>query len=1028
MKKNLLSLFILAISFGTFAQAPLALKGDDWFGNLSARQIGPAEMSGRVSDLEAHPTNPKVIYAGTAGGGVWKSEDAGTTWKSIFDKHVQSIGSVAIDPQNPDKTVWVGTGECWTRNSVSMGNGIYKSTDGGQNFINMGLSNSEHIASVLVHPQKSDVVFVGVQGKLWGPSEDRGVYKTEDGGKNWQKIFYVNENTGCSDLTIDPNNSEIMYAAFWEHRRLAYAFNSGGQNSALYKTVDGGKNWVKINNGMPSGQMGRIGVAVAPSNSNVLYAVLETQKPEDKGLYKSEDAGANWKKVNGDFELTVRPFYFSRIVIDNKNADIIYKAGLSGSVSKDGGKTFKSIGYVHSDVHDFYINPKNTDAIMVATDGGVYRSYDGANTFIHVKGLPISQFYQVSTDNAKPYNVYGGLQDNQSWYAPSSSPGGIENSDWKSIGVGDGFRVYKHPTKPITYSEMQGAENIWRYDIEKQMTKVIKPYQEEGDPKLRFNWNAAMNVSKHNPDRLYVGSQFLHKSEDMGETWMKISEDLTTNDPAKLQQENSGGLSMDNSGAENHCTIFAVAESPINDKTIWVGTDDGNVQVTNDGGKNWKNVTANILNLPKNTWVHYIEPGHFDINTAYATFEGHNNSDFNTYVYKTTDGGATWKSIATADIKAFARHIREDLVNPNLLFLGTEQGLYFTVDGGANWNQFKNNFPNVPVHYLEIHPREHDLVAATHGRGIIIVDDISPLRQLTAEVVAKDLHIFNAKATQFSDKSPFTEGTSDVAEYVGSNPRNKMKIAYYMKSRHTFGKMTVEVLDDKGVLISELPASKAKGINIVEWNGQYKVPIIAKAKTFSFGGFDAPRVPAGKYTVKITKGKEVYQKDFMVEYNQESGITLADRDFRHEKVMKMYHMNEQLAHEVNNMDLLIDSTNAYILKYPKLKKDLTVVLQELTVLKEKTVVTKGDNYVSSAEPQLREKLASLYGEMTGSPSRPTNGQLANFTLIEKNFETMKANLKSITNNKWAAVSKKLLKAGAKGVTFPSFEEFKAKAK
>lgn len=1027
MKKNLL-LFLSIISAPLLAQNTTALKGDEWFGNINARHIGPAVMSGRVSDLEGHPTNPRVIFAGTAGGGVWKSQDAGTTWSPMFDKHIQSIGALALDPQNPDKTLWVGTGECWTRNSVSMGNGIYKSNDGGQNYTFMGLPNSEHIASVIVHPKNSDVVYVAVQGKLWGPSEDRGVYKTEDGGKTWNKIYYVNADTGCSDLTMDPSNPDVMYAAFWEHRRLAYSFNSGGVNSALYKTTDGGKTWAKIHNGLPSGKMGRVGVAVSPSNTKILFAVIEAEKPEDKGLYRSENAGADWKKVNGDFELTVRPFYFSRIVVSPTSSDIVYKAGLSGSMSKDGGKTFTSIGSVHSDVHDFYINPKNPDAVMVATDGGIYRSYDGANTFIHVKGLPVSQLYQVSLDNAKPYNVYIGLQDNQSWYGPSASPGGVENSDWKSVGVGDGFRVYKHPTKPVTYSEMQGAEYIWRYDTEKQQRKIIKPYQEEGDPKLRFNWNTALNVSPNKPDRVYVGSQFLHRSEDMGDSWTKISPDLTTNDPAKLQQENSGGLSMDNSGAENHCTIFAVAESPLDENTIWVGTDDGNVQVTTNGGKSWTNVTANIPNLPKNTWVHYIEPGHFDKKTAYATFDGHNASDFNTYIYKTTDGGATWKSIATPDIKAFARHIREDLVNPNLLFVGTEQGLYVTVDGGANWSQFKNNFPNVPVHYLEIHPREHDLVAATHGRGVIIVDDISPLRQMTPDVLTKELHIFDAKPVVFSDKSPFTEGTDDVANFVGANPKNRAKIVYYMKSRHTFGKMTIEILDKNGTVIADLPASKSKGINLVEWNGEYKLPKIAKAKTFSFGGFSAPKVPAGNYTIKITKGNQVFTKDLVVEYDASSGISLDERKNRHETIMKLYDMNEQLAHEVHKLDILLDSTAAYITKYPKLKKELQPVVNDLTTIKEGMVITKGDNYVGSAEPQLREKMSGLYSEMIESASKPTSGQMNNLVVIQKRFEEAKAAIGKVKTDKLGPLAKKLTKLGVKPFDYPSFDDWKAKAK
>lgn len=702
MKAKLFILFAFLFQNLIFSQKAIPLKGDELFGGIRARHIGPAIMSGRISDLEGHPTDPRIIYAATAGGGVWKTSDAGVTWNPISDKIIQSIGVVALDPQNPDQVIWVGTGETWTRNSVSIGDGIYKSTDGGQNFNFIGLPNSEHISSIIIDPKNSNNVFVGVQGKLWGPSVDRGVYKTIDGGKNWEKIFSVDENTGCSDLTVDPKNTNVMYAAFWEHRRLAYSFNSGGLNSGLYKTIDGGKTWNKIHNGFPSGKIGRIGIAVAPSNSNILYSVIESEKPENKGLYRSEDAGSSWKRVNGDFELTVRPFYFSRIVVDPKNTEIVYKAGLSGSVSRDGGKTFKVLGAAHGDVHDFYIAPNNSDIVFAASDGGIYRSWNGGAVFDHVKGLPVGQFYQVSTDNAIPYNVYGGLQDNQSWYGPSDSPGGIENRDWFAVGMGDGFRVYKHPTKDFTYSQMQGADYIWRYDIKAQQKKIIKPYQEAGDPKLRFNWNPAMNISPNKQDRLYVGSQFLHKSDDMGDSWTKISPDLTTNDPTKQNQANSGGLSVDNSGAENHCTIFAVAESPLDENNIWVGTDDGNVQVTYDSGKNWANVTSNIPNLPKNTWVHFIEPSHFDKNIAYAVFDGHTQSDFNAYVYKTIDGGKSWKSIATPDIKYFARHIREDLVNPNLLFLGTEGGLYVSVDAGQNWSQFKNNFPPTAVHYMEI--------------------------------------------------------------------------------------------------------------------------------------------------------------------------------------------------------------------------------------------------------------------------------------------------------------------------------------
>ena len=674
MKPILLSIFIISALGILHSQPAIPLKSDEIFGAVRARQIGPAVMSGRVVDLEAHPTNSKIFYVAAAGGGVWQTNNAGVTFNPIFDKHTQCIGAIELDPKDPDKTIWVGTGETWTRNSVSVGDGIYKSTDGGENWKNMGLPKSERISNIIVHPKNSNEVYVGVLGALWGDSEDRGIYKTTDGGLTWNKIFSVNPTTGCSELIMDPTNPDIMYAAFWEFRRTAYSFNSGGMHSALYKTLDGGKTWNKIHNGFPSGKLGRIGVAVAPSNGSIVYAVIESEKPEDKGLYRSENAGASWKKLNGDFELVIRPFYFSRIVIDPKNPDIILKAGLQGYMSKDGGKTFRSIGAgIHSDFHDYIFDPHDSQKIVVGTDGGVYRSWDGGSVWEMVKGLPLSQFYHVSVDNQTPYHVYGGLQDNGSWSGPSKRVGGIKNSDWVSVGYGDGFRVYPHPKDPNTvYSEMQGAENIWRVDVSKSQAKTIKPYAEEGDPKLRFNWNAPLTTSFHNPDRIYVGSQYVHVSDDKGETWRKMSPDLTTNDPSKQLQEDSGGLSADNSGAENHCTVFTINESPMDKNVIWAGTDDGNVQLTKDGGKSWINVTANITGVPKNTWVYYIEPSQVDVNTAYVVFDGHTRNDKKAYVMKTTDAGKTWISIVNDQIPVYARCIKEDPKNPNLLYLGTE--------------------------------------------------------------------------------------------------------------------------------------------------------------------------------------------------------------------------------------------------------------------------------------------------------------------------------------------------------------------
>ncbi|WP_234110653.1 MULTISPECIES: VPS10 domain-containing protein [Chryseobacterium] len=970
------------ISYFSQGEAGITLKGKELFGDIKARHIGPALMSGRITDLEMHPTNNKIIYVGTAGGGVWKSSNGGASFTPVFDEdHIQSIGTVAIDPAKPDQNIWVGSGETWTRNSVSVGDGIYKSVDGGQTWKNMGLEKSDRISSIIINPKNSDEVWVGVLGSLWSDSDERGIYKTTDGGTTWQKIFGIDQKTGCSDLTIDPKNPNTMYASFWEFRRTAWSFSSGGEKSALYKSIDGGKTWNKIHHGFPVGKLGRIAVAVAPSSPNILYSVLETEKPETSGLYRSDDGGNSWKHLNSDFGLVVRPFYFSRIVVDPKNPDVVVKGGLYGSISRDGGKTFKNLGAMHGDIHDITFDNLDSERIYVGTDGGVYRSWDGGNTMDIVKSLPVSQYYHVSLDQNEPYNIYGGLQDNGSWYGPSKGDGGIESRDWHRVGFGDGFRVVKHPTKNIIYSEMQGAENVWRYNIDTKEIVTVQPLPVKGDPKLRFNWNAPILTSLHQPDRFFVGSQFLHKSEDMGKTWVKISPDLTTNNKVKQNQENSGGLSKDNSGAENHCTIFTVAESPKNEKVIWVGTDDGNVQVTKDGGQSWSNVTANIPNLPKNTWVYHIEASSFAEGTAYAVFDGHTTGDYNPYVYKTKDFGKTWTSITTPDIKGFVRNLQEDFQNEDLLFLGTEKGLFITVDGGKNWSHFTNNMPNVAVHYIDLHPKTNDLVMATHGRGIIILDDISVLREITPEVLAKEVYFFETPDAIIEEKSSYGGNASEL-EFVGENPSTDAKITYYLKKRHVMGKMDLEVQDMNGQKVVSLSPGKQKGINVVNWNYSTKFPKIAAAKTISFAGFNSPKVSAGTYKIVMTKGKEVYTKNIVVKNDPKSKISAEDRKKQSELSQILFDMNENLAYKVYELDETLKVLN----ELEKKDKSFTKLKDAFQKQKEKMVITTGDNYVGTAEPQLREKLGELYSSVVTQFAAPTNSQLQNFENVKERYD------------------------------------------
>ena len=788
MLKHILPVALICATTALFAQPQM----DRILGNLQARQIGPATTSGRITAIDAVNRSPEVIYVGTAGGGLWKTTSGGAVFLPVFDDYCQSIGKVTIDQNHPD-TVWVGAGESWVRNSVSIGDGIYRTTNGGKAWEHLGLKNTERISDIVIHPSSPNTVFVAAQGALWSPNPERGVFKTSDGGKTWEKILYIDEHTGATDLDIDPKNPDILYATLWSHRRYPDFFDSGlNGNSGVYKSTDGGKTWNKIHQGLPKETLGRMAIAVAPGNGEVIYLTVECKSKEGKGLYLSTDQGGSWTKVSNEFNATVRPFYFSHLVADPKNDSIVMKAGLAMIVSENRGKSWRPMNQaVHSDVHAIWIDPNNTKHLLIGTDGGVYESFDRGSSFKMFMNLPVGQFYHVGVDNEIPFNVYGGLQDNGSWYAPSRKPGGIANSDWKPTFGGDGFWSFPHPANhQIVFAEYQGG-NLVRFDKKTGLAKEIRPFPSESEPKFRFNWNAPIHISPTNPNRMYFGSQFLFRSEDMGDSWKRISPDLSTNDPKKQRQKESGGLSIDNSGAENHCTIYAIAESPADGQVVWAGTDDGNLQVSANGGQTWTNVAANIPGLPAHTWVANIEASHFNAQTAYATFDGHRTGDMKTYVYKTTDLGKTWASISTPQAEGYAFCIKEDLVNAQLLFLGTELGLFISLDGGKNWGRFSNNLPKVAVHDMVIHPRDHSLVLATHGRGIAIIDNISPLRQITADAMNKPFQFLDAGPAILRDPEGTTGWYGGNGVFLGPNPSSAAQIIYYMSKRHTFGKMYI---------------------------------------------------------------------------------------------------------------------------------------------------------------------------------------------------------------------------------------------
>jgi len=992
-------------ALGALAALLLALPGvslgqdtkidSETFGGLQPRNIGAAAMSGRIAAIDAVQGDRLTLYVGAAGGGVWKSVDGAVTFKSVFDKYCQSIGAIAIDRQNV-KTVWVGTGESWVRNSVSVGDGIYKTTDGGDTWQNMGLPQSEHIARIVIDPHHDDTVYVAATGHLWDSNPERGVYRTRDGGKNWQRVLFVNDSTGCADLAIDPEDPNTLYASMWQFRRKPWSFTSGGPGSGLYKTTDGGDHWRRLTTGLPTGDLGRCAVSVSPASPKRVYALVEAKA---SAIYRSDDQGESWTKLSTAAGVVSRPFYFSYIIADPKEPDRVYKPSTGLSVSDDAGKTFSPIGGgVHSDFHALWIDPNRTDVIFVGTDGGLYTTSDRGSNWRFIGTLPVSQFYHVSYDMAWPYNVYGGLQDNGSWTAPSRKPGGIANRHWRVLGGGDGFWAFADPTDTdLTYVEYQGG-NMLKVRKSTGETKEIKPFRAKDEPEYRFNWNTPIHVSLTRPGTLYLGAQFLFRSRDRGDTWERISPDLTTNDPLKQKQKESGGLTLDNSSAENHTTIYTICESPKNGDVIWVGTDDGNVQVTRDAGKTWTLVSGKIPGLPARTWVSSVEAGHFAEGTAYATFDGHAMGDMKTYVYKTTDFGKTWQSLGTADLKGYAHIVREDLVKPELLFLGTEQGLWLSIDGGAQWAQIKGEFPNVAVRDLAIHPREHDLLIATHGRGIWILDDLTALRALTPDVLASDARMLPSRPSVMV--IPSSEQRFEASEYLGRSLDDATSVSYYLKKRHMFGDLKLEVYGPDGKLVTSTPGGKRRGLNRVSFPTRLKGPKVPPAsnlvpQAFAFVG---PLLPEGKYTAKLVRGNDTLTSQVELVADPRSTHTAEERAAQHEVAHRLYRDLESLTYVVDAIIDARDQERARAEKLAKtdpLAKKLTAAADQLEALRASMVAVREGGAIAGDE-KLREKLGLLYGGVNGYEGKPTNSQLRYADVLEGELKAAQAQFESLT--------------------------------
>jgi photosystem II stability/assembly factor-like uncharacterized protein len=1039
---------------------------------LRLRGIGPALTSGRVVDLAVHPADHHHYYVAAASGGVWKTINSGTTWTPVFDAQGSySIGCLALDPKDPS-VVWVGTGENNSQRSVSYGDGVYKSVDGGKSWRKVGLEKSEHIGRILIDPRNSDVVYVAAQGPLWGPGGDRGLYKSGDGGKTWKNILQISENTGVTDLAIDHQNPDILYAASWQRRRHVFTLINGGPESAIYKSTDAGATWNKLRSGLPNGDLGRIGLAVSPVDPNVVYATIEATG-NLSGIFRSSDKGATWVRMNPSI---AQGMYYGQIICDPKDVDRIYVPNVIMMVSDDGGRTLRPLGErsKHVDNHAIWINPNNTNHYLVGCDGGVYESFDRGQYWHFKANLPIAQFYDVTVDQAAPfYHVYGGTQDNFSLGGPSRTrnASGIANSDWFVTNGGDGFHSRVDPEDPnIVYATLQYG-GLVRYDKRTGERIGIKPQDAKGEPPLRWNWDSPLIISPHAPTRLYFAANKLFRSDDRGHTWKAISPDLTRQidrDTLPVMGKVWGPDAVGkNQSTSFYGNIVALSESPKKEGLIYVGTDDGLIQVTDNGGGSWRRVEA-FPGVPGNTFVSRLFASQHDPNTVYALFNNHKNADFKPYACRSTDAGRTWTSIAgTLPPNGPLWAIIEDHLNPKLLFIGNEFGLHFSIDGGGKWTQLKGGLPTIAVRDLAIQKRENDLVVGTFGRGIYILDDYTPLRTLSVNLLAQQAHLFPVKdALLYIQSQPYGgRGKAFLGEsfYTADNPPFGAVFTYYLKEplrtkrqlreeRERKGNapypskdelraeeeeeppsVLLTVSDSSGRVIRRVNGPTTAGLHRIAWDLRYPGATLAPPR--QGGGSEdvtlgeppsGPLVMPGRYTVSLSKrvGGAWTQlagpQSFNVEVEGAGAMSAADRAALAEFQQKVSRLQRavagatQSAVELKNRLGLIRRA---LIESPAATEKM---IDEAAELDRKTNellrALRGDPILAARNynlpPSINSRVNTIVNEHRMSTARPTTTQAQSYAIAAGDFEVELKRLRALIEIDLAKLERSMETVGA----------------
>ncbi|MBD3414012.1 MAG: glycosyl hydrolase [Candidatus Aminicenantes bacterium] len=1074
--------FLLSLTFLSYSKTknPPDSGNNDPLASLSLnafklRSIGPALTSGRISDFAVNPKNPSEFYVASASGGVWKTINAGTTFTPIFDHQGSySIGCITIDPNNTH-IIWVGTGENNNQRSVAYGDGIYKSTDRGASWKHMGLKNSEHIGMIVVDPRNSDVVYAAACGPLWSAGGDRGLYKTTDSGETWTPILTISEHTGVNEVHLDPRNPDIIYAAAHQRRRHVFTLIDGGPESGLYKSKDAGKTWTKINKGLPSGDKGRIGLAISPADPDYLYAIVEAQRGQG-GFFRSLNRGASWEKQSS---YSSSGNYYQEIIGDPKDRDRVYSMDTFLQVTDDGGKTWEALGdrSKHWDSHALWIDPKNTSYYLNGNDGGVYESFDRGKTWKYMPNLPVTQFYKIAVDYDEPfYHVYGGTQDNYSLGGPSrtTSAHGIVNADWYTTQGGDGFESQVDPENPnIVYAQSQYG-NLTRFDKKSGENLGIQPKPRKGEKSYRWNWDAPLLISPHSHTRLYFAANKLFRSDDRGNTWKVISDDLTQQIDRNKLKVMGKIWPMDavakNASTSPYGTIVALDESPVQEDMLYVGTDDGLIQVTEDGGETWRKIES-FPGIPERTYVNDIIASHHERNTVFVAFNNHKNGDFKPYVLKSTDAGKTWTSLS-ADLpeRGPVYALAHDHINKDLLFAGTEFGVFASLDGGKHWKPLKNGLPTIAVRDITIQKRESDLVLATFGRGIYILDDYSPIRHVTKEVLSQEGHIFPIKdALMFVEKTPLgtlgsrSKGFQGENYFTAPNPPVAATFTYYLKETiktledkrreeerkkakqdqpvyyPSYEQMKAEqeeltpyliftILDEEGREVRHLRAPARKGLNRINWDLRYPAlnPTNVRNANPTSSGPSSTWVLPGTYQVILSKWEKgeitpltepvVFKAKTLGNTTLPAEDKAALVDFQ-KKVRK-------LSHSVNAASSVLRDLQARTTHYKVALKSVTVPHKELFSqiidLEKKLEDIQRQMYGDSikrrldmdAEPGLSRRINSIIYEQWKSTSAPTQTQKDNYQIVVDQFSPIYEQLKTILEKDVKNIEQKLDQIGA----------------